>query len=208
MKSHFLRVPENSTPAGLGVPSDVPGGKSPTGLCLTSSLDTKDETHRMQRLTKNVYGQSMPNDKEAMEVESKHLLPGNTVNLETFINILETPFDEVCQVLGLHCAEPASFLEIEDCIFLFDSQNEHVLSGAVIMSKAYGFFGITVGASWLDTAGRLESQGFIQAGDLERFTKQGSDFSISVYLYPDDSSDASLSKVRDYSVRARYGRAL
>jgi len=162
----------------------------------------------MQHLAKNMYGQSMPNDKEAMEVESKHLPPGNTLNLERFINILETPFDKVCQVLGLQCAEPASFLEIEDCIFLFDSQNGHVLSGAVIMSKAYGFFGITVGTSWLDTAGKLESLGFVQAGDLERFTKQGSDFSISVYLYPDDSADASLSKVRDYSVRARYGRAL
>ncbi len=141
-------------------------------------------------------------------MESKHLPPGNTFNLETFISILETPFDEVCRVLGQNCAEPTSFLEVEDCIFLFDSQDEHVLSGAVIMSKAYGFFGIAVGANWLDTAGRLESQGFIQSGDLERFTKQGPDFSISVYLYPDDASDHSLSKVRDYSVRARYGRAL
>ena len=208
IKSHFLRVSENSTPAGLGVSSGVPGGKSPIGLCLTRALDTKNETSTMQHLTKNIYGQSRPDDKEVMEVESKHFPPGNTLNLERFINILETPFDEVCQVLGLQCAEPASFLEIEDCIFLFDSQNGHVLSGAVIMSKAYGFFGIAVGASWLGTAGRLESQGFIQAGDLERFTKQGSDFSISVYLYPDDSADASLSKVRDYSVRARYGRAL
>jgi hypothetical protein len=76
------------------------------------------------------------------------------------------------------------------------------------MSKAYGFFGVAVGASWLGTAARLESQGFVQAGDLERFTKQGSDFSISVYLYPDGSPDVSLSKVRDYTVRARHGRAL
>jgi len=141
-------------------------------------------------------------------VGSKHLPPGNTLNLERFINILETPFYEVCRVLGLQCAEPTGFLEIEDCIFLFDSQNGHVLSGAVIMGKAYGFFGVAVGASWLGTAGRLESQGFIQAGDLERFTKQGSDFSISVYLYPDGSPDVSLSKVRDYVVRARHGRAL
>ncbi len=111
-------------------------------------------------------------------------------------------------MLGLDCTEPTSFLEVEDCIFLFDSQSDHVLSGAVIMSKAYGFFGIAVGANWLDTAGKLESQGFVQADDLERFTKPGSDFSISVYLYPDDSSDASLSKVRDYSVRVRYGCAL
>lgn len=141
-------------------------------------------------------------------MKPKHLPPGDTLNLERFIKILETPFGEVCQVLGLDHTEPTSFLEVEDCIFLFDSRNGHVLSGAVIMSSAYGFFGVNVGANWLDTAGRLESQGFTQAGDLERFTKQGSDFSISVYLYPDDCSDASVSKVRDYSVRARYGRAL
>jgi hypothetical protein len=162
----------------------------------------------MQHLTKDTYGRSKTNGKEAKEMKSKRLLPGNTLNLEKFINILETPFDEVCQVLGLDCAEPTGFLEINDCIFLFDSQNGHVLSGAVIMSKAYGFFGVEVGASWLGTAGRLESQGFVQAGDLERFTRQGSDFSISVYLYPDGSPDVSLSKVRDYTVRARHGRAL
>lgn len=141
-------------------------------------------------------------------MESNTLGPGETLNLERSIGILETPFSEVCQVLGLDSTEPAAFLEVEDCIFLFDSGNGHVLSGAVIMSNAYGFFGIAVGANWLDSAGRLESQGFTQSGDLERFTKQGSDFSISVYLYPDDCPDASASKVRDYSVRARYGRAL
>lgn len=150
----------------------------------------------------------MPNDKEAMEVKSNARAQGNTLNLEKLVSILKTPFNEVCQALGLDGAEPTSFLEVEDCIFLFDSQNGHVLSSAVIMSKAYGFFGIAVGANWLDTAGKLESQGFVQADDLERFTKQGSDFSISVYLYPDDSPDPSLSKVRDYSVRARHGRAL
>ena len=146
--------------------------------------------------------------KEAMEVETKAIGPGDTLNLERFFNILETPYSRVCQVLGVDGAEPAGFLEVEDCIFLFDSGNGHVLSGAVIMSGSYGFFGVAVGANWLDTAGRLESQGFTQAADLERFTKQGSDFSISVYLYPDDCPDASASKVRDYSVRARYGRAL
>lgn len=150
----------------------------------------------------------MPNDKEAMEVESNTLTPGDKLNLERFVNILETPFSRVCQVLGLDHTEPVGFLEVKDCIFLFDSDNGHVLSGAVIMSSAYGFFGITVGANWLDTAGKLESQGFTQAGDLERFTKQGPDFSISVYLYPDDCPDTSASKVRDYSVRARYGSTI
>lgn len=175
---------------------------------LTSTLDTGGEIPRMQRFAENIYSRSTPNDKEAMEVESKHLRPENILNLERAFNILETPFGEVCRVLGLDCAEPTGFLEVEDCIFLFDSQDNHVLSGAVIMSRAYGFFGVAVGENWLDTAGKLESQGFVQASDLERFTKQGSDFSISVYLYPDDSSDPSKSKVRDYSVRARHGRAL
>ena len=208
MKSYFLRPSDNSAASELGLSAERPGGEPPIGRRLTRALDTQDETSKMQHLTKDICGRSMPNGKEAKDVKSKHLPPGSTLNLERFINILETPFDEVCQVLGLDRAEPTGFLEIEDCIFLFDSQNGHVLSGAVIMGKAYGFYGIAVGASWLGTAGKLESQGFVQAGDLERFTKQGSDFSVSVYLYPDDSSDASLSKIRDYSVRARHGRAL
>jgi hypothetical protein len=150
----------------------------------------------------------MPDDKEAMKMKSKRPKSGDARNLEKFIKIFETPFSEVCQVLGLDSAEPRGFLEVENCIFLFDSEKGHVFSGAVILSDAYGFFGIKIGANWLDTAGQLESQGFRQAGDLERFTKPGSDFSISVYLYPDDCPDASLSKVKDYSICARYGSAL
>ncbi len=141
-------------------------------------------------------------------MDSKHAASADTLNLEKSIKIFETPFSEVCGVLGLDCAEPKGFLEVGNCIFLFDSQNEYVLSGAVIMGNTYGFFGVEIGANWLDTAGKLESQGFRQAGDLERFTKPGSDFSISIYLYPDDCPDASLSKVRDYSICARYGSAL
>jgi hypothetical protein len=208
MKSYFLRLSDESATGERCLSSQMSAGRSPIGPRLARALDTKGETSKMQHLTKDTYGRSRPNGKEAKEVKSKRLVPGNTLNLEKFIDILETPFDEVCQVLGVDCAEPTGFLEIEDCIFLFDSQNGHVLSGAVIMSKAYGFFGVAVGASWLGTAGRLESQGFVQAGDLERFTKEGSDFSISVYLYPDGSPDVSLSKVRDYTVRARHGRAL
>ncbi len=141
-------------------------------------------------------------------MKSNALPPGDALNLEKFVSILETPFSEVCEVLGLDCAEPTRSVEVADCIFLFDPENQYVLSGAVILGSEFGFFGIQIGANWLDTAGRLESQGFAQADDLERFTKPGSDFSISVYLYPDNSSDVSLSKVRDYSVSARYGRAL
>jgi hypothetical protein len=150
----------------------------------------------------------MSNDKEAMKMESKHPQPGDALNLERFINILETPFSEVCQVLGLDCTEPKGFLEVENCIFLFDSEKQYVLSGAVILGNAYGFFGINIGENWLDTAAKLESQGFSQAGDLERFTKPGPDFCISVYLYPDNCPDAALSKVKDYSLCARYGTAL
>ena len=150
----------------------------------------------------------MPNDKEAIKMKSKRPEPGDVRNLEKFIKILETSFSEVCHVLGLDSVEPRDFVEVENCIFLFDSEKGHVFSGAVILSDAYGFFGIKIGANWLDTAGQLESQGFRQAGDLERFTKPGPDFSISVYLYPDDCPDASLSKVKDYSICARYGSAL
>lgn len=141
-------------------------------------------------------------------MKSKHLPPRDVLNLEKHIKIFETPFDEVCRMLGLDRTEPTSSVEAGDCIFLFDSENNYVLSGAVVLGNEFGFFGIRIGENWLDTAGKLESQGFIQAGDLERFTKPGQDFSVSVYLYPDDNPDVSLSKVRDYSVCARYGSAI
>lgn len=141
-------------------------------------------------------------------MESKNLPLGDALNLEKYIRILETPFGEVCRLLGLDCTEPTGSLEVDDCIFLFDPENQYVLSSVVVLGGRFGFFGIQIGANWLDTAGKLESQGFKQAEDLERFTKLGADFCISVYLYPDDSSEVSLSKVRDYSVCARYGSAL
>jgi len=141
-------------------------------------------------------------------MESKLLKSGDSLNLEKFFNILETPFSEVCKVLNLDYTEPKGFLEVENCIFLFDTEKGYVLSGAVILGNAYGFFGIKIGANWLDTAEKLESQGFRQASELERFTKPGSDFGISVYLYPDNSPDTSLSKVKDYSICVRYGNTL
>jgi hypothetical protein len=130
------------------------------------------------------------------------------LNLEKSIRILETPFGEVCRALDLEQAEPKEFLEVDNCIFFFDPEKDYVFSSAVIMSNKYGFYGIEIGANWLETAGKLESQGFKQASDLERFTKPGQDFNISIYLYPDDNPDASASKVKDYSVCVRYGRAL
>lgn len=138
-------------------------------------------------------------------MESGLLRAGDAHNLERFFRILDTPFSEVCERLGLDETESAAFLEVENCIFMFDSEREHVFSGAVIMGADYGFFGIKVGMNWLEAAGLLESQGFKQADDLERFTKPGEDFSVSVYLYPDDCPDASLSTVKDYSVCVRYG---
>ena len=130
------------------------------------------------------------------------------LNLEKSIKILETPFSEVCRVLGLDETEPSEFLEVENCIFFFDSAQEYIFSSAVIMCSTFGFYGIKIGANWLETAGKLESQDFKQASDLERFTKPAQDFSISIYLYPDNNPDASASKVKDYSVCARYGQAL
>lgn len=138
-------------------------------------------------------------------MKSKRPQAGDTMNLEKFIRILETPFSEVCDVLGLQHAEPEKFLDVENCILLFDSDKDYVFSGAVVMGGPYGFFGIQVGANWLDAAGKLESQGFKQANELERFTKPGENFSVSVYLYPDNCPDASLSTVKDYSVCVRYG---
>jgi len=139
---------------------------------------------------------------------SKRLRSEDIFNLEKFIGVFETPFGEVCRILGEDDTKAEDFLEIEDCIFLFDSEREYLFSGAVIMGDAYGFFGIKVGANWLEAAAKLESQGFQQAEDLERFTKPGSDVGISVYLYPDDCPDASLSTVREYSICVRYGRTL
>ena len=139
---------------------------------------------------------------------SNHPQTEELFNLEKSIRILETPFSEACRVLGLDETEPDKFLEVENCVFFFDPEKDYVFGSAVIMGSAYGFYGIKIGANWLDTAGKLESQGFKQASDLERFTKPGTDFSISIYLYPDDCPDAELSKVKDYSVCARYGQAL
>jgi len=145
---------------------------------------------------------------EAMKMGSNQPQTEELFNLEKSIKILETPFSEVCRVLGLDETEPEKFLEVENCVFFFDPEKEYVFGSAVIMGSIYGFYGIKIGANWLDTAGKLESQGFKQASDLERFTKPSPNFSISVYLYPDDCPDASLSKVKDYSVCARYGQAL
>lgn len=141
-------------------------------------------------------------------MESGYLQPADMHNLEKFIKILQTPFGEVCRILGLDEPEPSGFLEVENCIFMFDCEKGAVFTGAVVMGETYGFFGIEVGANWLEAAGRLESQGFKQASDLERFTKLGEAFSVSVYLYPDDSPDASSSRVKDYSVCIRYGHTL
>lgn len=145
---------------------------------------------------------------EVLKMELKHSRPGDTFNLEKFIHILETPFSKVCEMLGLKNMEPGSFLEVENCVFLFDGKKDYVFSGAVVMGGPYGFFGIQVGSNWLDAAGKLESQGFKQARELERFTKPGENFSMSVYLYPDNCPDASLSTVKDYSICVRYGHTL
>jgi len=147
-------------------------------------------------------------DKEAMKMRSNQPQTEELLNLEKYIKILKTPFSEVCRLLGLDESEPGEFLEIDNCIFFFDPEKEYVFSSAVIMGSTYGFYGIKIGANWLQTAGKLELQGFKQAADLERFTMPGPDFNISVYLYPDDCPDTSLSKVKDYSVCARYGQAL
>ena len=141
-------------------------------------------------------------------MESESLRLEGTYNLEKHIKVFETTYDQVCGLFGEDSTEPEDFLEVDNCVFLFDSERQRVCSGAVIMSDAYGFFGIKVGANWMEAAGKLESQGFKQADDLERFTKLMPDFGISIYLYPDDCPDAKLSAVKDYSISTRYGKAI
>jgi len=134
-------------------------------------------------------------------MDSKRPFLEDALNLERHIKILETPFSQVCLILGLEPQEPKEVIEIENTIFMFDPEQGHLFSGAVVLDNTYGFFGIKIGANWLETAENLESQGFIQAQDTERFTKPGDNFGTSVYLY----LDSDESKVQHYSVCIRYG---
>ena len=129
--------------------------------------------------------------------------PEDALNLERHIKILETSFSQVCLILGLEPQEPKEVIEIENSIFMFDPKQEHIFTGAVVLDNIYGFFGIEIGANWLETAEKLESQGFIQAQDSERFTKPGENFGTSIYLYLD--SDSGDAKVHHYSVCVRHG---
>ncbi|MHC4691660.1 MAG: hypothetical protein ACYS67_02880 [Planctomycetota bacterium] len=131
------------------------------------------------------------------------LYPGDALHLERHIKILETPFSEVCRILGMEPEEPKDVIEVENSVFMFDSEEGHLFCGAVVLDNVYGFFGIKIGANWLETAEKLESQGFIQAQDSERFTKPGENFGTSVYLYID--SDSGAANVHHYSVCVRYG---
>ncbi|MHC4112009.1 MAG: hypothetical protein ACYSUY_13120 [Planctomycetota bacterium] len=145
----------------------------------------------------------MPNDEEALKMGLNRLSLEDALNLERHIKILKTPFIEVCQVLGLESEGPKNVIEVENCVFMFDPEEGHLFSGAVVIDNTYGFFGIKIGANWLKTAEKLESLGFVQAQNSERFTKPGENFGTSVYLYPD--SDSGEPKVQHYSVCVRYG---
>jgi hypothetical protein len=125
------------------------------------------------------------------------------LDLETKIRLFETPFSEVCEILGVELAGPKNVIEVEDSVFMFDPEQDYLFSGAVILDNQYGFFGIRIGANWLKTAENLESMGFVQAEDLDRFTKIGGEFNTSVYLYPD--SDTDDSRVQHYSLCVGYG---
>ncbi len=139
-------------------------------------------------------------------MKSKGPAPEDFFNLEKHLKLLETPFAQVCRVLGLEESEPSDFLQAGRSVFLFDPDKKHVFNGAVIIDDGFGFYGIKVGDNWLATADRLESQGFVQANELERFTKPGQGFGISVYLYHDESAEASSSTVKEYSICPRYGQ--
>jgi len=145
----------------------------------------------------------MPKDEEALKMNPNRPFPEDALNLERHIKILETSFSQVCLILGLEPQEPKEVIEIENSIFMFDSKQGHLFTGAVVLDNIYGFFGIKIGANWLETAEKLESQGFIQAQDSERFTKPGENFGTSVYLYLD--TDSGGANVHHYSVCVRYG---
>jgi hypothetical protein len=145
----------------------------------------------------------MPKDEEALKMDPNQPSPDDVLNLERYISIYETPFSEVCRVLGLESEGPKDVIEVENSVFMFDSEEGYLFCGAVVLDNKYGFFGIKIGANWLETAEKLESQGFIQAKDSERFTKPGQNFGTSVYLYID--SDSGEPKVQHYSVCVRYG---
>lgn len=136
-------------------------------------------------------------------MDTNQLSPEEALNLERHISIFETPFSQVCRILGLESEEPKDVIELENSVFMFDSEQGHLFSGAVVLDNTYGFFGIEIGANWLQTAEKLESQGFVQAKNPERFTKPGENFGTSVYLYPD--SDSGEPKVQHYSLCIRYG---
>lgn len=138
------------------------------------------------------------NPKMCTDGQSKGML-----DLEKKIKLFETPFSEVCRILGIEAPEPRKVMEVEDSVFMFDQEQDYVFSGAVILDNQYGFFGIKIGENWLKTAENLESMGFVQAQDLDRFTKFGEEFNTSVYLYPD--SDTDDSRVQHYSLCVRYG---
>ena len=145
----------------------------------------------------------MPNDEEALKMGLNRPSLEDALTLERYIKILKTPFSEVCQVLGLESEEPKDVIEVENSVLMFDSEEGHLFSGAVVLDNTYGFFGIKIGANWLETAEMLESQGFIQAQNSERFTKPGENFGTSVYLYLE--SDSGEARVQHYSVCVRYG---
>ena len=136
-------------------------------------------------------------------MEPNRLLPDDALNLEKHIELLKTPFGEVCQLLGLEAESPKDVIEVENSVFMFDPEEGYLFSGAVVLDNNYGFFGIEIGANWLKTAEKLESQGFIQVRESERFTKPGDNFGTSVYLYID--SESGEPKVQHYSVCVRYG---
>ncbi|MBW8041874.1 MAG: hypothetical protein FVQ85_18000 [Planctomycetes bacterium] len=136
-------------------------------------------------------------------MDTNRLSPEDALNLERHISILETPFSQVCRILGLESEELKDVIELDNSVFMFDSEQGHLFSGAVVLDSTYGFFGIEIGANWLQTAEKLESQGFVQAKNPERFTKPGQNFGTSVYLYPD--SDSIEPKVQHYSLCIRYG---
>lgn len=129
-------------------------------------------------------------------------------NLEKRFELMKTTWKQARKQLGFDEKEPTPSVPVGRSVFMFDASRDFVFNGAVIMDDSFGFFGIEVGSKWLAAAEHLESQGFVQAENAERFTRPGEQFGVSVYLYPDDYNKMSSAKVDHYSLNIRHGSTI
>ena len=86
------------------------------------------------------------------------LTPEDGLNLEKFITMRKTSFAEVCRLLELDEPEPVESALLGSSVFLFDPEIEYRFNGAVIIDDACGFYGISVGNNWLESAAQAATR--------------------------------------------------